>query len=134
MSDADLISQSLERAGERLGDPTPAIFARLFVLHPQFERLFVMDTDGSVRGSMIETAVDCILGHVEGRSSARVVLGAERERHPGYGVPDEQFGALFTVMRDVFRDGLGADWTAEMDRAWAGVLAALDPAPQRASM
>jgi hypothetical protein len=127
MSGAAVV-ESLELAAERIGDPGPEIFIRLFARHPEFERLFVMDTDGSVRGSMIDTVIDCVLGKVEGRGSAAGILHAERERHPGYGVPQAEFGVVFSLMRDVVRDGLGKEWTPVMEQGWTEVLRELDPA------
>ena len=50
--DAGLILDTLERASERCADPAPLIYRRLFELRPEFRSLFVMDTDGGVRGSM----------------------------------------------------------------------------------
>lgn len=123
MADADLILSTLERVAERCGDPTPLIYRRLFVAHPELERLFAMDRDGSVRGSMVQTGIECILDHVGERLSSPGVLLAARHHHDGYGVPDDRFDAFFIAMRDAFRDCLGEDWTSDVDASWSRMLA-----------
>ena len=123
MVDPAGIVATLEAVAERRGDPGPDIYRRLFAQHPAFERLFVMDTNGDVRASMVQQGFACILDYVGERLTAPQIIGAERQRHDGYGVPEDQFDAFFTAMRDVFRDIMGADWTPAMERAWAGLLA-----------
>src|ERR1700754_3081811 len=122
MADADLILWTLERVTEH-GDPTPLIYQRLFADHPELERLLPMDRDGGVRGSMVETAITCILDHVGPRLSSPGILFAARQHHEGYGVPDEKFDAFFIAMRDAFHEILGAEWTSEIDASWRNMLA-----------
>jgi hemoglobin-like flavoprotein len=123
MADAKLILSTLEAVAERAGDPTPLIYQRLFADHPELERLFAMDRDGSVRGSMVETAITCILDHVGPRLSSPGILFATRQHHQGYGVPDDRFDAFFVAVRDTFREILGAEWTTAVDASWREMLA-----------
>lgn len=123
MADAAVIIATLEAVAERRGDPGPDIYRQLFERYPAFERLFVMDTNGDVRASMVQQGFECILDYVGERLIAPQIIGAERQRHDGYGVPEGQFDAFFTAMRDAFRDILGADWTPAMEREWAELLA-----------
>ena len=123
MSDLDLILQSLEALAEREGDPAPVIYTRLFADHPDLEPLFLMDTDGGVRGSMLQQSFDCLIDMAEGGIMAPVILGAERMNHGTYGVPDNLFDAFFTTIRDCVRDAMGSDWTAETEAAWSRLLA-----------
>ena len=122
MSDLDLILQSLEALAEREGDPAPAIYARLFADHPDLEPLFLMDTDGGVRGSMLQQSFDCLIDMAEGGIMAPVILGAERVNHGTYGVPDNLFDAFFTTIRDCVKAAMGTDWTEETDAAWSRLL------------
>jgi hypothetical protein len=123
MANADVILATLEAVAERRGDPAPDVYARLFVACPDLERLFVMDTDGGVRGSMMQQGLECILDYVGERRIAPQIISAERARHEGYGVPDTRFDAFFVAMRDTFREIMGAGWTPAMEREWAGLLA-----------
>ena len=123
--DAGLILDTLERASERCADPSPLIYRRLFELRPEFGSLFVMDTDGGVRGSMLTTCFNAILGLVEASDTQRVIISSSRFAHDGYGVAQRDFDLMFVAIRDTFRDLLGAEWTPETDAAWTHLLAAI---------
>jgi len=123
MARAGIILDTLERAGEKCADPAPLVYRRLFAQRPEFELLFVMDSDGGVRGSMLETCFNAILGLIEDSSTQRVIISSSRFAHDGYGVSEADFELMFTAIRDTFRDLIGPEWTAEMDTAWVGLLA-----------
>ncbi|HAO35743.1 MAG TPA: globin, partial [Hyphomonas sp.] len=74
--------------------------------HPEFEDLFAMDTDGGVRGSMLTTCFDCIIGLTEGSRLPRFELQSARLSHQGYGVPESQLDDMFTAIRDTCREAL----------------------------
>ncbi|PKP80603.1 MAG: globin [Alphaproteobacteria bacterium HGW-Alphaproteobacteria-18] len=122
MPNAEIIHATFERAAEACADPAPLIYTRLFELRPDFRPLFDMDTDGGVRGSMLATCFEAILGLVEGAETQRVIISAARFSHGGYGVLDAEFDLMFTAIRDVCRDLLGPGWTAEEEAAWADLL------------
>lgn len=123
MVEPAVILETLEAVAERRGDPAPDVYRRLFAVHPELERLFVMDSNGDVRASMMQQGLECILDFIGERLVAPQIIGAERQRHDGYGVPERQFDAFFVAMRDVFRDIMGADWTPAMEREWTDLLA-----------
>jgi hemoglobin-like flavoprotein len=124
--DAGLITSSLELAGERAGDLTPRVYARLFAEHPEMEALFVRDKDGSVRGEMLMRVFEAILDFIDRRHYASHLIQCEVITHEGYGVPPEVFGLFFRTVADTLREVIGADWTPAMDRAWRELLADLD--------
>lgn len=123
MTEAAVIVATLEAVAERGGDPGPDIYRRLFAMYPDYERLFVMDRDGGVRGSMLQQGLECILDHVGERRFAAQIISAERARHDGYGVSEDLFDGFFVAMRDTFHDIMGEDWSPAMERAWADLLA-----------
>ncbi len=51
MKNRAALEASLELAVARIGDPQPAIYARLFALHPAMEAEFWRDTSGRIRFS-----------------------------------------------------------------------------------
>lgn len=122
MPNAEIIHATFERAAEACADPAPLIYARLFALRPEFQALFDMDTDGGVRGSMLETCFEAILGLVEGAGTQRVIISAARFSHGGYGVEGAEFDVMFAAIRDVFRDLLGRQWGEAEEAEWAGLL------------
>ncbi|MDO8289367.1 MAG: globin [Parvibaculum sp.] len=119
------ILQSLELVAERVGDPTPLVYAELFRQQPEMEAMFVNDRDGAVRGHMLSEALDGILDFVDERKYADNMIRAEIVNHENLGVPPDVFAAFFAVIRDAFRDALGREWTKEMEEAWKELLVAL---------
>lgn len=122
MTDASIITETLESVADRRGDPTSDVYAKLFGAHPELERLFLMDRDGGVRASMMQQALECIVDYVGDRRVAPQIIASSRIHHDGYNVPADRFDAFFAAIRDAFRDILGSDWTVETERAWAGML------------
>ena len=122
MTSSDQIMHSLERFGALCADPAPLIYQRLFAQHPEFEDLFAMDSDGGVRGSMLTTCFECIIGLAEGSQLPRFELQSARLSHQGYCVPEARLDDMFTIIRDTCRDTLAGEWTPAMDTAWANIL------------
>lgn len=123
MADAALILDTLQLVADRHGDPTKAIYDRLFAAHPDLERLFAMDRDGGVRAEMVQVAFTCILDQVGEKLTAPGVISAARLHHEGYGVPDGRFDAFFVAMTEAFRDILADDWTPERIASWRALMA-----------
>ena len=127
MADAAVILDSLEQAAGQ-DDPAERIFRRLFAMRPEFEAMFVLDGDGGVRGSMVQTCFESIIDHVSGGQTGRRMIAAERSHHAAYGVPDARFNDLFVAIRDELREGLGGAWTTAMEREWGMLLGELEEA------
>lgn len=123
--DAALIVESMERVSGRCGDPTPLVYARLFARQPEMEALFIMDTDGQVRGHMLSEALEGIIDFVGARTYSDNLIRSEIVNHEGLGVPPDVFSTFFTVVMETFREVLNGEWTAEMDAAWQKLLKAL---------
>jgi hemoglobin-like flavoprotein len=124
--DATVITQSLELASERGGDLTSAVYARLFLERPDLEALFVMDTDGAVRGEMLSRVFDAILDFIGPRAYAHNLIHAEASNHDGYNVPRDTFALFFTTVADTVENACGSAWSADMGQAWKRLLDALD--------
>jgi len=126
MGKADLISQTLEILADKHGDPALQIYDWLFGRHPDYQALFVLDTDGGVRGSMLETCITALLGIAEGDRTQRFILDAARSDHQAYGVLPEHFNDMFEAIRYVTREACAAAWTDDRAAAWTAVLDALE--------
>jgi hemoglobin-like flavoprotein len=124
-ADAQAVTQSLEIAGERGGDLTGAVYARLFAEHPEMEALFVRDTDGLVRGEMLARVFDAILDFMSRRAYSAQLIQCEVVTHEGYGVPPAVFGVFFDTVAETVRAVVGEAWSAATDRAWRRLLADL---------
>src|SRR5689334_1456598 len=119
------IERSLELAAE-IGDPTAAVYARLFAEQPQMQALFWRDADGAIKGEMLSQVFAAILDFVGERRYAALMIGNEIITHEGYDVPREVFATFFGVVARTLRDELGAAWTPQIDGAWTALLAELD--------
>jgi len=126
MTDSDLIMQTLEQVAEKHGDPTPKVYERLFAERPDLKDLFLLDVDGGVRGSMLQQALECLIGQAEGSDLHPMIVSNSRFVHDGYGVPAETFMTFFATVRDTFRDLMGPDWTQEHEAAWAGLVGEME--------
>jgi len=118
------LTDSLGLLSERAGDVTGLVYARLFATHPELEDLFLMDTDGGVRGSMLAQAFECLMDLAEGPGTlAETVIRSERVNHDTYDVPAGMFQVFFNIIRDVTKDAASHDWSPEAEDAWALTLA-----------
>jgi hemoglobin-like flavoprotein len=94
--DTSLITRSLELVAER-GDPVSAVYAHLFAKHPEMESLFVRDTTGIVRGSMLTEALTALLDFADGDRYGGNLMRAEIVNHENLGVPREVFAAFYST-------------------------------------
>jgi hemoglobin-like flavoprotein len=79
--------------------------------------------NGAVRGEMLAVTIQTLLDLAEDRPMGVHMIAAERVNHDAFGTPPEVFGRFYPILRETFRDLLGAEWTAEMEAAWDEVLA-----------
>ena len=117
------VADSLALVADRVGDPTGPLYQSLFEQYPAFEDLFVLDTDQSVRGSMLMHVFECIDDYFAGNRVAFSFVASSRIVHEGYGVPQDQFDLFFVTLKDFCRKALGDDWSDEMEAEWSTMLA-----------
>ena len=125
VTDAAIITQTLERVAERVGDPTPLVFERLFRESPEVEALFVRDTDGLVRGQMFQVTIESLLDFLGDRAYGANLIQIERVNHVGLGVEPAVFDQFYLTVMATFKTILGADWTTEMEQTWSRVVGKL---------
>jgi hypothetical protein len=75
---------------------------------------------------MLALTTEAILDFAGERSGKFRMIECEVSSHDAYGTPRELFLAFFGVIAATLRELLGAEWTAEMDRAWAEMLAEIE--------
>lgn len=121
-----LIESSLERVGERTGDLTPLVYARLFSRHPEMKPLFWRDTTDAVKGEMLAKVFEIILDFIGDNLFAANMIQCEVITHAGYDVPPEVFRIFFGIVAEVVAEQLGEDWTPELAAAWKNLLDQLD--------
>ena len=124
-NDAAIITETMERVAERVGDPIPLIFARLFAEIPEAEALFVRDKGGLVRGQMFQVTMESLLDFLGDRSYGANLIQIERVNHQGLGVEPEMFDRFYLTVKATFKDILAGQWTDEMETVWTRVIAEL---------
>jgi hemoglobin-like flavoprotein len=126
MSDeAAIITETLERVAERVGDPMPLIFERLFAEMPEADPLFIRDKGGLVRGQMFQVTMESLLDYLGDRSYGANLIQIERVNHQGLGVEPKMFDRFYLTVMATFKEILGDDWTAEMEAVWSSVIGEL---------
>jgi hemoglobin-like flavoprotein len=121
-----LIVESLELAATRCEDLTPLVYDRLFIAKPETRALFRTDPKNLIKGSMLELALEAILDFAGEKKASHRLIFCEVQSHDAYGTQPEIFTVFFVVVRDVLRELLGTDWSAEIDAAWDATLKGLD--------
>ena len=121
-----VIAESLERLAERAGDPTAAVYARLFERYPETQALFIRDVDGAVKGEMLAKVFECALDLSGPNAYAANFIACEVVNHDGVGVPRETFPRFFDVAVETFAELLGPDWTAAYESAWRGLIGRIE--------
>ncbi len=123
MNSGEIVAVSLDTLAERVGDPAPQVYVRLFAAHPEMDALFVRDTTSAVRSEMLAMAFECLLDIGGPGAYAANLIAAERVNHEGVGVPHEVFGRFFPIVAQTCRELLGEAWTAEVDAGCADLQA-----------
>lgn len=123
--EAAIITETLDRVAERVGDPMPMIFERLFAEMPDVEALFIRDKGGLVRGQMFQVTMESLLDFLGDRSYGANLIQIERVNHQGLGVEPEMFDRFYLTVMATFKDILGANWSVEMETVWSRVIGEL---------
>lgn len=119
------VLESLARYDEVIGDPTRAIYERFYRAHPEaieelaFDRL----VENRMMGGILSLLADIADGSADPGGAVFWVFD-----HVSWDVTEAMIMGMFAAVRDTVRDGLGSEWTAEMEAGWAGLLAELSPA------
>jgi hemoglobin-like flavoprotein len=125
VTDAAIIAQTLKHVAERVGDPTPLVFERLFRESPEVEALFVRDSDGLVQGQMFQVTIESLLDFLGDRAYGANLIQTERVNHVGLGVEPAVFDQFYLTVMATFKTILGADWTTDMEQTWSRVVGEL---------
>ncbi len=115
---AELITQSLDLLAERAGDPTPAVYRRLFAEFPETEERFCRDVTGAIRAEMLTMVFDCLMD--PGGPYQLNLIRAERVNHDGFGTPNDVFNRFFWIVMETCRELLDGAWTPAFETAWRG--------------
>jgi len=126
----EAIVRSLELYVEKEGDPAAEIYSRFFARYPHAEELFGTDEDNYLKRCMMDRVFWLLLEVADG-SLAPHLAGYWVTDHVSWEITQEMITDMFDIIISVFRDGIGAGWTGEMEQAWATLMAAIAPHVER---
>lgn len=129
--EVNLIAWSLEEVAERHGDPTAAVYDRLFAQNPEMAELFIGDKTGAARGEMLAVVFQTLLDFSGDGAFGANMIRAEIVNHENLGVPPGVFATFFRTVMETLREMLGPDWTPQVAAAWNEMLGGLDAAIHR---
>lgn len=94
-----------------------AFYSKLFHEHPEFRRMFPKNMEDQYRKltdmlSVLVTRLD----HIDQLRNDIAAMGA---RHKGYGVKVSHYKVVGDALLWTLRQGLGKEWTPEMEEAWS---------------
>ena len=112
----------LEKLVVAVGDPVERVYNSLFETVPDLQHLFVLDTNGSVRGSMFTETLNLLSDLADNDTYATNFLRAEQSTHEGYGVPPEAFPAFLDAIEQVMADALEGQWTPEERSGFSSLI------------
>ncbi len=130
-NDSALVEQTLTRAGEELGDITPAVMELFYRRFPQAAAMF--DHHGGHRrdrleAEMVEQAVYCLMTWLDAPAEVEIVLAGSVPHHNDtLQVPADIYQGLLHSTAEVIGASIPAQRVAERE-AWAGLCAGLDNA------
>ena len=120
---AALLTAALELAGERCEDLNPLFWPRFFARRPDAAKLFtVVDPEQPPLGcNQMLWEITCVmLDHAGGQPYAQDYVNKTAVTHRDYDVFDHSlYHDVLAVFGETLGVVLGADWTAEMQAAWA---------------
>lgn len=111
------------RAVEPIADQAATSFyERLFGLDPGLRALF-RDSDMVAQRRKLITALRSVVAGLDDLDRVIPVLQSLGRRHAGYGVRDAHYDTVGRALLETLGQGLGSDWTPELEAAWTEAYA-----------
>ena len=123
MTPSELINLSLEQVAEALGDPTSAVFARMYERFPALEHF--RGEDSSWENYMMQEILSNILQYADEPETALVTIKDMTTHHQLIGVPLDVFKGMYSTLLDVLEPTFQGDQQAAMVGAWQQAIAAI---------
>lgn len=126
MAGENLIELSLNEAAVRHGDPTAAVYERLFSRSPEMRALFINDVTGAAKGEMLAVVFETLLDFAGAGAYAPNMIRAEIVNHENLGVPPAVFATFFSTVMETIRELAGEAWSPATQEAWDALLSQID--------
>ena len=112
-----LVQASFAKVVPIAGTAADLFYGRLFEIAPDVRALFPSDITAQKQKLMI--MLGTAVGGLSRLDSLMPVIGALGERHAGYGVKVEHFTPVGAALLWTLAQGLGDEFTPQVEDAWA---------------
>jgi hemoglobin-like flavoprotein len=99
-------------------------YDRLFEIDPSTKRLFA-STDMAEQGKKLMQMINVAVTSLERLDAIRSAVKDLGRRHEGYGVKEEHYQSVGAALLWTLRQGLGEEFTPEVEEAWTETYATL---------
>jgi hemoglobin-like flavoprotein len=123
MTSSELINLSLEQVAEALGDPTAAVFARMYERYPALKHF--RGEDSSWENYMMQEILSNILQYADEPETALVTIKDMTTHHQLIGVPLDVFKGMYSTLLDVLKPTFQGEQQAAMAAAWQQAIDAI---------
>ena len=93
-------------------------YGRLFEIAPSTRPLFA-STDMAKQGKKLMQTINVAVAGLERLDAIRSAVEALGRRHVGYGVKEEHYESVGAALLWTLEQGLGEEFTPEVEEAWA---------------
>lgn len=123
MTLSELINLSLEQVAEAMGDPTAAVFARMYERYPALAHF--RGEDSGWENYMMQEILANILQYADEPETALVTIKDMTAHHQLIGVPLDVFKGMYSTLLDVLAPAFEGAQQAAMTEAWQQAITAI---------
>ena len=123
MNPAELITLSLEQCAEAMGDPTTAVFARMYERFPALSHFRSDDNDWE--NYMMQEILTNIMQYAEDPETALITIKDMTAHHQLIGVPLDVFKGMYSTLLEVVSPSFQGEQQTAMYDAWQHAVSAI---------
>jgi len=98
-------------------------YTKLFMMQPELKAMFPMSMEDQYK--KLTEMLSIIVARLERINELTAEIAALAKRHSGYGVKPEHYKVVGKALLWTLQQGLGRDWTDEVEQAWIECYATL---------
>lgn len=123
MTPSELINLSMEQVAETFGDPTEAVFAKMYERFPGLSHF--RGTDTSWENYMMQEILGNLLQYADDPETALITIKDMTDHHRLIGLPLDIFKGMYSTLLDVLDPAFQGEHRNEMIKAWRDAVNAI---------
>lgn len=108
-----------------------AFYSKLFHEHPELRKMFPKNMDDQYR--KLTDMLSVLVIRLDQMEQLEADIASMGLRHRGYGVKTSHYKVVGDALLWTLRQGLGKEWTSEMEEAWSACYQAISDIMIRAT-